>query len=108
MRLLRLIFTMLIVVGLAAPTARASAVTIGPPAMEDCAGMKAMGNDDCPCCHEDSKCPASVCAIKCLKTVGGHALLSLIPIGRSETFSTARPGAMAGIGLRPPSPPPRV
>ena len=84
MRLLRLIFTMLTVVGLAVPTARASVVSSDAAAMEDCEGMKAMGNDDCPCCPVDSKCPASACAIKCLKTVGGHALPSPIPIGRSE------------------------
>jgi hypothetical protein len=108
MRFWRLVIAVLIVVGLAMPTARASFVSDATPAMEDCEGMQAIGGEDCPCCDVNSKCPANVCAIKCLKTVGAQPSpdLALATTWHAPDWLPAP--ALRGLEPRPPSPPPRV
>jgi hypothetical protein len=108
MRFWRLVIAVLIVVGLAMPTARASFVSNDPPAMEDCEGMQAMGGEDCPCCDVDNKCPTNVCAIKCLQAVGTPPPPDVIFATAWGALELPPAVVLCGLKLRPPSPPPRV
>ncbi len=108
MRHLRFAITMLIVLGLAMPTARATMVPAPAPAMEDCEGMMAKGGDDCPCCNADSKCPANVCAMKCLKTVANAPAFRVARDKLGLSVASPPEANLHGLNRRPPAPPPRA
>ena len=109
MHLLRTIIGLLVVLGLALPTARASVFSkTTPAAMEDCEGMKAAGDEDCPCCHESSKCPPATCAIKCLKTLADQTAARLRSKPAGQIVQVTQETLHHGLELQPPARPPRI
>ena len=108
MCLARHIITMLIVLGLAMPTVRTTVWAAPAAAMEDCEGMEALSADECPCCDTAAKCPANMCAIKCLKTVGSVALATGIHRRLSSAKAHADSDVRLGMSEPPPAPPPRA
>ena len=108
MRAVRFFIAMLIVLGLAMPTLRSTALAAPAHAMEDCDSMPASGGDDCPCCEKAAKCPANFCAIKCLKSVEPAEFSTTVFASASSILSWSRVGVLKGIDRPPPAPPPRT